>query len=163
MVTKRMAIEERFHLYARKSDGCWEWTGATFGKNRYGAFWDGNRTVGAHVFSFKHHNGVVPEGAYVCHKCDNPRCVNPDHLFLGTAKDNTVDMMNKRRGRWPNGSRHHKAKLNDKQIEEIMQMRGGATQKSVAEKYGVDQSHISRLWANHDRGRTSKPHTPALT
>jgi hypothetical protein len=163
MATKGMTAMQRFDHYTDKTGDCWNWTGSTFGSGRYGAFWDGAKSVGAHTFSFKYHLGDIPKGMYVCHRCDNPRCVNPEHLFLGFPKDNTNDMMQKRRGRWPSGSAHHKAKLSDEQVAEIMGLRGEATQAAVAKQFGVDQSHISRLWANHNRGRTSNPHSPPLT
>lgn len=160
--TRGMTVAQRFDYYIKRTESCWLWTGATFG--RYGAFFDGKKTIGAHVFAFSQSTGEPPKkGIYVCHSCDNPLCVNPDHLFPGTPLENTQDMMRKSRGRWPNGSAHHKAKLTDDQIQEIMNLKGQAKQKDVAKNFGVDQSHISRLWAGHDRGRTINPHTAPRT
>ena len=73
----------------KKSDGCWLWVG---GKgNGYGYVWHDNRTKRAHRVSWEMAYGPIPLGLFVCHKCDTPLCVRPDHLFLGTAKDNIED------------------------------------------------------------------------
>lgn len=86
---------DRFWQKVRKSDGCWEWT-ARVSPEGYGEFWD-DRNVRAHRFSWSLVNGPIPDGLMVCHRCDNPRCVRPDHLFLGTNRENIRDMMAKGR------------------------------------------------------------------
>lgn len=80
--------------------GCWEWRGMR-NHDGYGQVWVRalQRNVGAHRISFEQHKGPIPEGLLICHTCDNPPCINPDHLFAGTHKDNTADMM--RKGRQP--------------------------------------------------------------
>lgn len=87
----------RFWEKVRKSDGCWEWTAGRLG-GRYGDFMVG---VGdhrsAHRYSWELHFGPIPVGMNVCHHCDNPGCVRPDHLFIGTQKDNLRDMQGKGR------------------------------------------------------------------
>lgn len=89
---------ERFWLKVDRSDtnGCWEWTGTKRGYG-YGAFAYQGVTVVASRFSYELHYGPIPDGMLVLHRCDNPACVNPSHLFLGTNKDNTRDMIDKGR------------------------------------------------------------------
>jgi hypothetical protein len=77
--------------------GCWLWLGSLNLKG-YGRLMIKKKSVLAHRFSWEHHNGPISKGLLVCHKCDTPSCVNPDHLFIGTHADNLRDMRNK--GRW---------------------------------------------------------------
>jgi len=89
--------EIRFWELVNKTDGCWLWSGTT-NLDGYGRFKiTTNKLVGAHRFSYSLANGLIPSGKCVCHTCDNPRCVNPSHLFLGSHSDNMQDMYRKRR------------------------------------------------------------------
>lgn len=96
-------------------NGCWIYK---VGK-RYGKIQVGSKTVSAHRFSYEFHFGPIPDKAYVCHKCDVTQCVNPEHLWLGTSKDNKQDMLKKNRGNFPRGSKHHNSQLNELQVAEI--------------------------------------------
>jgi len=92
-------------------NGCWVWTASTFrARNGYGKFNAGttaatSKTVYAHRFSYELSNGPIPDGLDVLHGCDNPPCVNPNHLRLGTAADNSADMLRRKRDAWASGKR----------------------------------------------------------
>lgn len=89
--------QEKFWVHVNKTDYCWLWTGAVAGK--YGQCRSAPHTkIPAHRYSYILNVGEIPDGLYVCHRCDVRLCVRPDHLFLGTAKDNAQDMVAK--GRW---------------------------------------------------------------
>ena len=98
--TLHITLAERFQSKYEIDDatGCWNWTAGRFERG-YGAFAYGRKRPGyAHRFSYELHCGPVPDGMVVMHKCDNKKCVNPDHLQVGTQKENINDSVNK--GRW---------------------------------------------------------------
>lgn len=163
--------EQRFWAKVDTSGECWVWIG---GKDRkgYGRFSMGsarkpdgtrrNSMVAAHRFSYELENGPIPDGPgfhgfCVLHRCDNPSCVLPKHLFLGTNEDNVHDMDSK--GRRVNnqikGSGHRNAVLNEEQVREIVAKHygEGRTQKSLALEYGVCHATVNhiftgRLWGH---------------
>ncbi len=93
-----MPLQERFLKYVEKLESCWEWRGARSGDG-YGTFQLPNKLIGAHRMAYILYKGEIPAGLCVCHKCDNPICINPEHLFLGTVVDNNRDRDTKGRGR----------------------------------------------------------------
>lgn len=140
-------VEERFWSKVDKSGECWEWTGALRGDG-YGTFGLGRAVDGytyAHRFSFELTRGPIPEGLVVCHHCDNRRCVKPDHLFLGTKKDNQQDMVAK--GRSLRGERHNLAQLTEPQVLEIRSLwaAGGLAQAAIAERFGTNKANVSQI------------------
>jgi hypothetical protein len=102
-VHKRIAPAARFWAKVAKGDGCWLWTASVF-ENGYGLFHCDERNVKAHRFAYELCVGPIPEGLEVRHRCDVPRCVNPDHLEVGTHAENMADMV--RRGRVARGARN---------------------------------------------------------
>ena len=96
-------LVERFWAKVQKTDTCWLWTGAT-ARHGYGNFFDGNHWVPAHRLAFELTYGPIHEGLDICHRCDNPPCVRPDHLFPGTTRENLQDAS--RKGRTATGDRN---------------------------------------------------------
>ncbi len=100
-----------------------------------------NKQTNAHVVSWLVYKGDIPEGLCVCHICDNRKCTNPEHLFLGTHQDNTIDMVTKGRGQ--HGSKHHEAKLNEEKVKEIKKLLSlGVSCSRIAKDYSVSPGCI---------------------
>lgn len=135
--------------------GCIEWTGAVT-EWGYGRFKFNGRSAFTHRAAWEMERGPIPDGLLVCHHCDNPRCCNVDHLFLGTNADNMRDMRNKDRsskGRrvgdgsmYAHGERQHLAKLTADNVREIRRrLRSGERQKDIAAAFGVTREAITRI------------------
>ena len=132
-----MSDENRFMAKVKKTGYCWEWVGALL-KTGYGQFWYKKKMTRAHRVSYMLFTGMIPEDMNVCHTCDNRACVNPQHLFLGTAQENTLDSVKK--GRWAT------AKLNADAVADIRErLLRGENQHNIADIVGVNQSQISRI------------------
>jgi hypothetical protein len=140
---------ERFHQkYEIKESGCWLWTGGTRLNNKgvaYPRHWnDYRKSIGAHRFSFELVHGAIPKGMYVCHKCDTPLCVNPDHLFVGTHHDNMHDMVQKKRSFTGRGeNKKGLAKLTNQQADQIRNM--DISHQKLAAMFGVSATTIGRI------------------
>lgn len=154
MPGKRAPLKVRFFEKIIKTETCWIWNAAKDSKG-YGRIGTGGRKgkdVFAHRLSYFLHKGEIPTGMLVCHKCDKPACVNPDHLFLGTQTDNMRDCVNK--GRLnpfkPKGELNPKAKLNWSNVREIRSFRSKdvKSRKHLSIQYGVDIQTINRIIEN---------------
>lgn len=138
----------RFWAKVKDSGPCWIWTGArdTRGYGNFMVIVDGRkRYFKAHRIAFELVKGEIPEGMYVMHSCDNPSCVNPEHLSAGTAHDNHVDMMTRQRGTL--GTKNAMAKLDDAAVREMRALHaaGGVTERALALRFGMSFQNVNRI------------------
>lgn len=154
----------------REPDECWHWVGKV-NSGGYGSLWMGQRVLGAHVAVFTLCFHAVPHGQHVCHRCDNPRCCNPAHLFLGTPSENMLDAARKGRNgsqqhpeRRPRGDNHWTKRLPEKVArgekvnasnrkltrEDVLAIRaayraGAGSQKQIGDQFGIGHAQVSRI------------------
>ncbi len=127
--------EEAFNnsISINKETDCWEWTGQL--KEGYGCFSFQGKEKLVHRVMYERHKGAIPPKHNICHSCDNPKCVNPKHLWLGTQADNILDMIKKGRDRKAFGEKNHAAKITEDDVKNIR----------LKYKEGMNMSSISRL------------------
>lgn len=139
--------ERRFWSHVDRAThpgGCWVWIGSVH--RRYGRFAARSNTyVRAHRWIWERRYGPIPEGLFVCHHCDNPLCVNPDHLFLGTPAENTQDAYAK--GRMASGERHHRAQVTADDVRSIRRLyaAGNTSHRALAARFGISPSQVRRI------------------
>jgi len=133
-MAKHMSYEDRFFQKVNKTDKCWLWTGALNSRG-YGCFSIDRKSKLAHRYSYEIYKGEIPKGMYVCHACDVPNCVNPDHLWLGTASDNIKDMFKKDRQGSSNRQKTHckRGHSFEKTGIYIKKLKDGKTERHCAE------------------------------
>jgi hypothetical protein len=132
-------VENRFWSKVRKTEGCWIWT-AYKNYRGYGQYSYYGRLTHAHRAAYRIVYGSIPEGCVICHRCDNPSCVRPDHLFAGTQLDNMRDMIKK--GRRGKGA----AKITREDARLIRtRHNSGETVHQLAESYNLHPTHISEI------------------
>ena len=169
-----MKLADRFWSKVDIGTDCWTWSAYRWPKG-YGCFWLDGRSQRAHRVAYILANGPIPDGLYVCHRCDNPPCVNPHHLFLGMALENSKDMVRKDRGPQglthgrhtkpertargtrngsvlhpesrPRGEHHGQAKLTEADVRAIRGMKqdDGWSNHRIARKFGVAASTIRKV------------------
>lgn len=152
MIDNASKVQERLmrHTKYDETSGCWEWTGSK--RNGYGRMMIGSRTdgtrksVSTHRISYELTHGEIPIGMEVCHKCDNPCCVNPNHLFLGTRQDNIDDRERKGRNIVLTGEEQPRSKLTKRVVKDARWERAykGTSFQKLADKYGVSKKTMMR-------------------
>ncbi len=135
---------KNFWAKVSKTESCWIWTAALV-SGGYGGFKTPLGIRRAHRFSWELSNGKIKGGLHVLHKCDNPKCVNPDHLFIGTPQDNANDRNSK--GRHEHGDRHGMAKLNSEKVIEIRRLcrTGRFSLKHISQIFSVSRETIGQI------------------
>lgn len=142
----------------RGPDDCWEWQRRSRHNHGYGTFRKTTyESVKAHRLAYELEIGPVPDGLEVCHRCDNPPCCNPAHLFLGSHADNLQDMRAK--GRDARGERNGQAKLTDEVVATIRLRYASEaiSQRALGREYGIGQSHVSDILGGRKRVHISSP------
>lgn len=142
---ERRPLSDRLWAKVEKTDGCWLWTGAVaqFGHGKI-IDWPSGKYKSTHRVSWELAHGPVPMGMQVCHRCDVPRCVRPDHLFLGTQADNLADMRSK--GRAPVGDRNGQARLSDDDVRLIhAAVKAGERTRDIAVRFGIGKGHVLQV------------------
>lgn len=140
--------------YKIDNNGCWICVSHSKNTHGYPTIYINNKSTGIHRYMYKKFKGEIPEGLCACHKCDNPACINPEHLFIGTYKDNAQDKISKGRDFFPDntglhynkGNKNGRVKLREEQVIKIRN--SNLKQRELAEIYKVSQVLISHIQIN---------------
>lgn len=155
MPPKRIPMHIRIANSVSKEGGsCWIWNRSR-DKDGYGVLSVGRKQKRAHRMAYECFVGEIPSGMLVCHTCDVPACVNPDHLFLGTWEENTADMIKKGRKYVIPRERHHHSKLTPNQVAELVDLRrSGKKLGELAKMYGIHFGTVSQIYLKETRDGT---------
>lgn len=157
-MTNARDIYERFSekYKVNQETGCWEWI-ACIGTNGYGAIGFNGKKTSAHRIAYELFNNEIPEGMHVCHRCDNRKCVNPDHLFIGTRQDNMDDMKSKKRQVY--GEKHPSTQFSEQDIFNIFEKYSkGMSALGISREYQCERTQIWQILT----GRTWKYLKPQI-
>jgi hypothetical protein len=143
---KNKTIAERFMEHVNKTPSCWIWTAST-DRDGYGHMWVDGKLIPTHRLAYLLFVGDIQNNFYVLHSCDNPICVNPNHLFLGSQTDNMQDMIKKNRIPPRSGENNGRSKITQKQAVEIKEKysTGKFTQAQLSDEYGISKSAIAYI------------------
>lgn len=150
MANRYVPLETRFwgRVDKRGEDDCWNWTGCV--SRGYGIIHAWGKYQRVPRVSYQMFKGEIPDGMFVCHTCDNPLCINPKHLFVGTPKDNMQDMIRKGRKVICPGESNGVAKLTSEEAIKIYLLKdSGMSQIEVGKMFGVGFRTISEIWLQH--------------
>lgn len=148
--TNKVPIEKEIERFLSRVDKkseseCWIWAGRT-NPDGYGQFDCRNSTVPSHRYMWSMLNGEIPQGMVICHRCDNPKCVNPSHLFLGTVQDNVRDRDMKGRQADHAGTKNGRAVLDENGAIKVKELRkSGLTYKDISTEMGVSVGCVSHI------------------
>lgn len=143
---KKNSLEDLSFFWGRveKTPSCWNWTGWCKRKGWHGTVGVSGKHWQVHRLSWTIHYGEIPDGLFVLHKCDNPKCVRPSHLFLGTQADNCRDMLTKGRQVAPSRKTSPNTKIPHNDLEKIIvRWRAGESQRAIGKSYGATDVAVS--------------------
>lgn len=136
---------ERLIFYS--PNGCWIWLGQRRKEDNYGLIKIDGRLTRVHRVSYEVFKGPIPEGLFVCHHCDVPLCINPNHLFLGTLQENNLDMYKKGRNYKSSGEKNPRSKLTEEKVKEAIRLRAlGWYYRNIGELFGVSDTAIKSIF-----------------
>jgi len=141
--SKRLDVDKAFNeRYTIAPNGCWEWTSYK-SKKGYGTIFTVDGTILAHRYSWEKVNGPIPKGLFACHRCDNPSCCNPDHIFIGTQMENIQDCVAKGRRNTRKGTAVNTNKLTEEQVLRVFYDTRLA--KEVAKDFGISHYTVAGI------------------
>lgn len=144
LATPRPSLEERFWAKVSKGADCWEWT-AALGTTGYGVVTVRGRKQTAPRVAYELTMGPIPAGVCVLHRCDNRRCVRPNHLYLGSYRDNALDRESRGRSHDRGGVRNGRARVSAAEVRQLRELRGAVTQEALARRFGISQTQVGAI------------------